>query len=62
MEERLIELELRYTHQQELLEQLSAVLYGQQKEITRLAGELRRLREQLASQPEMPADERPPHY
>jgi uncharacterized coiled-coil protein SlyX len=69
VEERLIELELRYTQQHELTLQLSDVVAAQQKEIGQLAGELRRLREQFSSEPWRedgpgggPSDETPPHY
>lgn len=65
MEPRIIELELRYTEQQRMLQELSDVLYQQQKKIDRLEHELSYLRKRLEAEP--PAvvdsgDERPPHY
>ena len=60
-DERLIELELRYTEQQALLQELSDVVYRQQRELDALRAELLSLR---ASQPtEEPGPvEKPPHY
>jgi SlyX protein len=65
MEERLVELELRYTHQAELVRQLSDVLYAQQRQIDKLEAELGRLKETLAAEPwneEAMPHEKPPHY
>lgn len=64
-EERLIELELRFTAQQGLLDDLSGVLHQQQREIAALQGELRALRSRLEateSRLPQPAAEKPPHY
>ena len=62
-EERLIELELRYTLQQDLLRQLSDVVLEQGRELDRLRRELElvRSRQHEAPSPFAP-DERPPHY
>lgn len=66
MEERLDELEMRYMHQQELLEQLNQVVIAHEREITRLARELRELRGSVSNdsfrEGSMPADDKPPHY
>ncbi len=57
---RLTDLEIRITHQSELLEQLNDVIYAQQKQIDVLAKKLASLEKQ-ASDP-TPANEKPPHY
>jgi len=65
MEERIIELELRFTEQQALLGELSDVLYAQGKTLERLQVEVAALRERLAAEPglvEATDVERPPHY
>jgi len=63
MEERIQELEIRYTLQQDLLVQLSDVIARHEQEIARLREELDRLREP-PEQEQLPfaPDERPPHY
>jgi SlyX protein len=65
MEERIVELELRFTEQQALLGELSDVLYAQGKALERLEAEVAGLREKLAAEPglvDTSTDERPPHY
>lgn len=65
MEQRIAELELRFTEQQELVQQLSDVLYTQQKSIDMLTAELRTLRKKLEGEPgvvDAKDNERPPHY
>ena len=64
-EVRLIELELRATEQQALLEDLSSVLHEQQREIALLQAEVRALRSRLEvteSRVPLPPAEKPPHY
>ena len=64
-EERLIELEVKFTEQQALLEDLSGVVHEQQKELASLRNELVRLGRRLGSVEEntpTPAGEKPPHY
>ena len=64
MEERVVELELRSMAQQQTIEELSDVLYRQQKELDALKG----LVERLSKKVEEPGlvdskqQERPPHY
>lgn len=58
---RLTELELRYTEQQALLQELSEVIYGQQRELDSLRAELQQLRGRLAESDVGPG-EKPPHY
>jgi SlyX protein len=65
MDERVTELEIRFTEQQLLLEELSEVLVGQQREVDALKAEVALLKQKLASEPGLvdAADrERPPHY
>jgi SlyX protein len=64
MEERIVELELRSMAQQRTIDELSEVLYGQQKELDALKA----LVERLSSKVEEPGIvdakqvEKPPHY
>ena len=65
VEERIVELELRFLSQQDEIEKLSGVVYDQQRQIDRLESELRRLREALQSEPWAEGSmghEKPPHY
>ncbi|MCY1030088.1 SlyX family protein [Corallococcus sp. BB11-1] len=62
---RLVELEIRYTQQQELLQELSDVLYQQGRVIDTLRVELDRLKLKLEAEPglvDARQQERPPHY
>lgn len=64
-ETRLMELELRYMQQAELLQQLSDVLYTQQKALDTLKAEVEQLKSKLAGDPglvDARQHERPPHY
>ncbi|WP_426755951.1 SlyX family protein [Myxococcus sp. Y35] len=64
-EKRIAELEIRYMHQQEMLQELSGVLYEQQKVIDQLRAEVDRLKQKLEAEPglvDARQDERPPHY
>lgn len=64
-EKRLAELEIRYMQQQELLQELSDVLYQQQKLIDGLRLEVEHLKQKLEAEPglvEAQRQERPPHY
>ena len=63
MDARIIELEIRYTHQQRLLEELSGVVAEQGRVLDRLTKELLSLRTRVADlAPEEPGNEPPPHY
>ena len=64
MESRIVELEVRFMHQERLLEELSAVLLDQGRSLERLRVEVTALRARVASGPEeqAPDIERPPHY
>ncbi|MBN1207226.1 MAG: SlyX family protein [Myxococcaceae bacterium] len=64
-ESRLIELELRYMQQAELLQQLSDVLYAQQQAMDALKAEVDLLKRKLEGEPglvDARQQERPPHY
>ncbi len=64
-ETRLIELELRYMQQAELLQQLSDALYAQQRELDSLKAEVAQLQRKLEGEPglvDARQQERPPHY
>ena len=65
MEERVVELESRFMEQQSVIEDLSDVVYAQQKVIDSLLARVDQLEKKLAEQHgvvEAPADEVPPHY
>ncbi|EAU64248.1 conserved domain protein [Stigmatella aurantiaca DW4/3-1] len=64
-ESRLIELELRYMQQQELLQQLNDVLYTQQRALDVLTAEVELLKRKLEGEPglvDARQQEKPPHY
>ncbi len=63
-DERLTEIEIKVSHQDLLLEQLSDVLFQQQKTIDELEKKLTKLEKKLTEEPlEMgPAGQKPPHY
>jgi SlyX protein len=62
MEERLVALEVRYTHLERQVDELSQVVFGQQKVIDRLTKELTALRKSASGVKAGPGDEPPPHY
>jgi uncharacterized coiled-coil protein SlyX len=62
MEKRLIDLEIRYTHLERQVADLSEVVFEQRQVIEGLKRELRELRRQLPSDEELPPHEKPPHY
>jgi SlyX protein len=64
-ESRIVELELRYMQQQELLQQLNDVLYAQQRELEALRAEVEFLKKKLEDEPglvDARQQEKPPHY
>jgi len=64
-ESRLVELELRYMQQQEMLQQLSDVLYAQQRELDTLRAEVEYLKQKVEGEPglvDARQQEKPPHY
>ena len=63
MEERVTDLENRYTHQERLVQELLDTVYRQQQELDRLQRDVEQLRLALPSLVERPEDEEPPpHY
>ena len=65
MESRLIELEIRFTHVKALLDEMSDVLFAQQRLIDRLEGRLREIERRPTGDDGATSDdvtERPPHY
>jgi uncharacterized coiled-coil protein SlyX len=61
MEKRLIDLEIRYTHLERQVADLSDVVFEQRQAIERLERQLLELRRLLPDE-EAPPHERPPHY
>ncbi len=67
LEARIVELEIRYTHQSDTIDQLSAVVRSQERAIDALRAELKALRErhEAAATEALgakPPHEKPPHY
>jgi SlyX protein len=65
LEDRVVELELKFTEQQALLEDLSGVVHTQDKELALLRAEVIRLQGRLGAVEErvpLAAAEKPPHY
>jgi SlyX protein len=65
METRLVTLETRYTHLERQVDELSQVVFDQQRLVDRLVRELTLLRSRLAGVDDGSdaiVDERPPHY
>jgi uncharacterized coiled-coil protein SlyX len=62
MESRLVALEVRYTHLERQVEELSQVVFDQQKMIDRLVKELATWQSRAAGVQAGPGLELPPHY
>ena len=69
MEEKLIELETKFSYQEDLLADLNGIVVKQQRQLDELLRELTAIKEQLqetvergTEQREASQDERPPHY
>jgi len=62
MESRLVALEVRYTHLERQVEELSQVVFSHQKVIDRLTKELAALRSRSSGVDEGPGNETPTHY
>ena len=64
-DERLTELEIRFTEQQRLLQELSDVVYAQQRTIYFREAQLQVFRKKLEAEPglvDAGQQEKPPHY
>jgi SlyX protein len=70
MQEKIIELETRYSFHEDMLRELNEVIIRQQRQLDTVSEELAQLKSQLAevsmqqSEPGVsnPQDEKPPHY
>jgi SlyX protein len=62
MEDRLIALEVRYAHLEREMDDLSHVVFEQQKLVDRLTREVTSLRQSLCGVKAGSGDEPPPHY
>ncbi len=65
MEDRIIELEIRFTEQQATLQELSEVLVAQQKELDALRAKVGWLEKRVQAEPglvDAGERDRPPHY
>ncbi|HVJ14530.1 MAG TPA: SlyX family protein [Polyangiaceae bacterium] len=61
MDTRLIDLEIRYTHLERQVQELSEVVFAQQRALDSLSKELVNLRSRQED-PGTPPAEKPPHY
>jgi SlyX protein len=62
MEQRLVDLEVRYTHLERLVEELNQVVFAQQQTIDRLVRQLADLAQRTEAAAPTPAADKPPHY
>jgi SlyX protein len=62
MEQRLVDLEVRYTHLERLVEELNQVVFAQQQTIDRLLRQLAELAQRAEVAGPTPAADKPPHY
>lgn len=62
-QDRLVNIEMKISHQDLILEDLNQVIYQQQQTIDGLTKKLKLLEEQFRADPNIgPAGEKPPHY
>ena len=62
MESRLVDLEVRYTHLERQVAELSDVVFAQQRAIDSLLRELSSTKSEIAQLSEPASNEKPPHY
>ena len=62
MESRLVDLEVRYTHLERQVAELSDVVFAQQRTIDNLLRQLSSTKADLAQLSEPVTNEKPPHY
>lgn len=60
LEQRIVDIEMRITRQDDLVEQLNAVIYDQQKIIDQLIKRVNAI--EKSDDPTAPRNEKPPHY
>ncbi len=61
--ERLVNIEMKISHQDLIIEELNQVIYQQQQTIDGLSKKLKLIEEQFRADPNIgPAGEKPPHY
>ncbi len=62
-QERLVNIEMKISHQDLIIEELNQVIYQQQQTIDVLSKKLKLLEDQFRADPNIgPAGEKPPHY
>ena len=62
MESRIVDLEVRYTHLERQVAELSEVVFAQQRTIDGLLRQLSATQADLAQLSEGPTNDKPPHY
>jgi SlyX protein len=62
MEQRLVDLEVRYTHLEQLVQELNDVVFTQQQTIERLLRQLGELSARVMDSDGSTPGEKPPHY
>lgn len=65
LEARIVELEIHFTEQQRLLQEMSDVVYAQQRTIDLLHAELELVKKKVTAEPglvDATVSEKPPHY
>ena len=62
-QDRLVNIEMKISHQDLIIEELNQVIYQQQQTIDGLSKKLKLIEEQFRADPNIgPAGEKPPHY
>jgi uncharacterized coiled-coil protein SlyX len=62
MDNRLVDLEIRYSHLERQLSELNQVVFEQQKAIALLEQQLTAVRNRVSAQDPVVENEKPPHY
>jgi uncharacterized coiled-coil protein SlyX len=62
LEQRIVDLELRFMRAEKTIEELNDVIVERGKAVDRLEREVKALREHVLSADDAPKNERPPHY
>lgn len=62
IEERIVELEIRYTHQNQLVEDLSLELFKANEQIRVLQEWVKSSTKEASTSTTLPPNEKPPHY